>query len=68
MMSNVEKMSYSQVREELTKLIDGSVDKNQSYIPATLFLRGLAAELIAHLPADQQQVYINAIRSQVDYI
>lgn len=67
-MSNVEKMSYSQVREELTKLIDGSVDKNQSYIPATLFLRGLAAELIAHLPADQQQVYINAIRSQVDYI
>jgi hypothetical protein len=68
MMRNVEKMSYSQVREELTKLIDGSVNKNQSYVPATLFLRGLAAELIAHLPADQQQVFIDAIRTQADYI
>jgi hypothetical protein len=63
-MNNIEKFSYLQVRDELTKLIDATSD----YLPSVLFLKGLVAELIADLPEDQQQIYIDRIRTQLEYI
>jgi hypothetical protein len=52
-------------RDELSKLVNTSFENNKSFSRVAGYLEVLAAELIAELPAEKRQRFIDEIRSQV---
>jgi hypothetical protein len=55
-------------RDELIKLVDTSFEKNKSFSKVAGYLEVLTAELIADLPVEKRQYYIDEIRSQIGKI
>jgi hypothetical protein len=57
--------AYEKARNELVKLVNTSFENNKSFSRVAGYLEMLAADLIADLPAEKRQRYIDKIRSQI---